>query len=65
MMLGNRLLSPEFYAKVQATRPMDAGNGRLVRNKIEEAILNQSRRLVAEKDADMSLLLLIDFELSE
>ena len=55
----------EFYAKVQATRPMDAGNGRLVRNKIEEAILNQSRRLVAEKDADMSLLLLIDFELSE
>lgn len=55
----------EFYAKVQATRPMDAGNGRLVRNKIEEAILNQSRRLVAEKDADMSLLVLMDFELSE
>lgn len=55
----------EFYAKVQATRPMDAGNGRLVRNKIEEAILNQSKRLVVEKDADMSLLVLMDFELTE
>lgn len=52
-----------FFDVVQATNPMEAGNGRLVRNKIEEAILNQSRRLVAEPDADMSLLRLMDFVL--
>lgn len=52
-----------FFDEVQATNPMEAGNGRLVRNKIEEAILNQSKRLVAETDADMSLLKLMDFVL--
>lgn len=54
-----------YFNFVQATRARDAGNGRLVRNKIEEAILNQSRRLIAEPDADMSLLLSQDFDLSE
>lgn len=51
-----------FFNEVQATDAREAGNGRLVRNKIEEAILNQSRRLIAEKDADMSLLIENDFE---
>lgn len=51
-----------FFAEVQATRAMEAGNGRLVRNKVEEAILNQSRRLVAEEFSDMSTLLDIDFD---
>ena len=37
--------------------------GHLSMNKIEEAILNQSRRLIAEPDADMSLLMSGDFEL--
>lgn len=54
-----------YFNMVQATRAMDAGNGRLVRNKLEEAILNQSRRLVAEPGADMSLLLEMDFELND
>ena len=54
-----------YFDMVQATNAMEAGNGRLVRNKIEEAILNQSRRLVAEKDADMSELVLMDFDLTE
>ena len=54
-----------YFDFVQATRAKDAGNGRLVRNKVEEAILNQSRRLVAEPDADLSLLLEMDFELEE
>ena len=54
-----------YFNFVQATRAREAGNGRLVRNKIEEAILNQSRRLVVQKDADMSLLVLMDFELEE
>ncbi|MDO4977031.1 MAG: AAA family ATPase [Eubacteriales bacterium] len=52
-----------YYTKVQATNPDTAGNGRLVRNKVEEAILNQSRRLVAEPEADLSLLILGDFVL--
>ena len=42
-----------------------AGNGRLARNKLEQAILNQSRRLVAEPNAPLDLLLWTDFELEE
>ena len=57
----DKLLS--FFDHVQHTNAREAGNGRLVRNKVEEAILNQSRRLVAEPDADLSLLTLGDFEL--
>ncbi|MBR5360596.1 MAG: AAA family ATPase, partial [Lachnospiraceae bacterium] len=51
-----------FFAHVQATNAREAGNGRLVRNKVEEAILNQSKRLVAEPDANISLLTEADFE---
>lgn len=53
-----------FYEHIQATNAREAGNGRLVRNKIEEAILNQSRRLIAEEGADMSLLTEMDFDLT-
>lgn len=65
--IDEEILDPlkAFYDNVQAKNAREAGNGRLVRNKVEEAILNQSRRLVAEPDADMSLLKLIDFELDE
>ena len=54
-----------YFNAVQALRASDAGNGRLARNKIEEAILNQSRRLVAEPDADLSLLTSSDFDLDD
>ena len=54
-----------YYNAVQAVRARDAGNGRLVRNKVEEAILNQSKRLVKEPDADMSVLVSEDFDLSD
>lgn len=54
-----------YFNAVQAVRAADAGNGRLARNKIEEAILNQSRRLVAEPEADLSLLTSLDFELDD
>lgn len=53
----------QFFDEVQSTNAREAGNGRLVRNKIEEAILNQSKRLVAEKEADLSTLVVGDFEL--
>ncbi len=54
-----------YFNAVQAVRASDAGNGRLARNKIEEAILNQSRRLVAEPDADLCLLTSQDFDLND
>ena len=54
-----------YFNAVQAVRAADAGNGRLARNKIEEAILNQSKRLVAEKDAELSLLMSKDFDLND
>ncbi len=63
--IDDAVLAPmqEFFERVQATNAREAGNGRLVRNKVEEAILNQSKRLVAEPDADISLLTQMDFEL--
>ena len=54
-----------YFNAVQMVRAADAGNGRLARNKIEEAILNQSKRLVVEKDADLSTLLSEDFDLND
>ncbi|MBR1930699.1 MAG: AAA family ATPase [Lachnospiraceae bacterium] len=54
-----------YFNAVQMTRAADAGNGRLARNKIEEAILNQSKRLVAEQDAELSVLLSEDFDLND
>ena len=54
-----------YFNAVQALRPDTAGNGRLARNKVEEAILNQSRRLAVEPNGDLSALLSGDFELND
>ncbi len=54
-----------YFNAVQLARARDAGNGRLARNKIEQAILNQSKRLAAQPDADLSLLLPEDFDLTD
>jgi SpoVK/Ycf46/Vps4 family AAA+-type ATPase len=64
--IADEALEPlhDFFDEVQATNAREAGNGRLVRNKIEEAILNQSKRLIAEEGADMSLLMSKDFDLN-
>ena len=53
-----------YFSAVQDTRSKDAGNGRLARNKLEEAMLNQSRRLAHQPQADLSLLLAEDFNVS-
>lgn len=53
----------EFYDQAQAVDAAKNGNGRLARNKLEEAILNQSRRLVAQPEAPLDLLTPGDFEL--
>lgn len=43
----------------------DAGNGRLARNMVEKAMLNQSKRIMEENETDYELLKLADFELEE
>lgn len=54
-----------YFNAVQLTRARDAGNGRLARNKVEEAILAQARRLANQPDADLCALLPEDFDLSD
>lgn len=54
----------EYFTRVQLRNSKESGNGRLARNTIEAAILNQSRRLIAEPDSSsMQELLLKDFDL--
>ena len=47
----------------QAEDAATNGNGRMARNTLEKAILNQSKRLVADPDASLELLVVGDFEL--
>lgn len=54
-----------YFNAVQAVRAKDAGNGRLVRNKVEEAVLAQSKRLIKDRGADLSVLMSEDFDLSD
>ena len=52
-----------YFGAVQALHARDAGNGRLARNKLEEAVLAQARRASSDETADLSLLLPEDFDL--
>ena len=54
-----------YYARWQAADARTAGNGRLARNTLEKAIFHQSRRLVAEPDAELDLILPSDLEFEE
>lgn len=58
-----RLPLTSWYDRKQAEDADENGNGRMARNALEKAILNQSRRLVADPDASLELLLPGDFEL--
>ena len=53
----------EYFTEVQATRATEAGNGRFARNCIEDAILNQAKRLLKETDGSLEILELSDFSL--
>ena len=55
----------EYFARRQARDPAKNGNGRMARNVVERAILNQSKRLVADPDASLELLLPGDFDLDD
>ena len=54
-----------YYKRRQALDSRTAGNGRLARNTLEKAIFHQSRRLVAEPDAELDLILPGDLEFEE
>ena len=53
----------QWYDAQQAADAATNGNGRMARNVLEKAILNQAKRLIADADADLALLLPGDFEL--
>ena len=53
-----------YFGAVQSLHARDAGNGRLVRNKLEEAVLAQARRCASDEHADLSLLVPEDFDLT-
>ena len=52
-----------WYDRKQAEDAATNGNGRMARNALEKAILNQSKRLIADPAASLELLLPGDFEL--
>lgn len=54
----------DYFTEVQSINAAEAGNGRLARNVIEDAILRQSRRLVHHPDDKMDELRLEDFDLT-
>lgn len=54
----------EYFTKVQEVRAAEAGNGRLARNIVEEAILKQSNRLVENPSQKLDKLILEDFDLT-
>lgn len=54
-----------YYDRKQVENAAENGNGRLARNTLEAAILNQGRRLAAEPEAALDELQLRDFELDE
>ncbi|MBW6410138.1 AAA family ATPase [Clostridium weizhouense] len=55
----------KLFDKKQIKGRNDSGNGRLVRNVIESAILNQSKRLLVDETAAMDLLTYDDFKFEE
>ena len=54
----------EFFDKVQSINAAEAGNGRLARNVVEDAILKQSGRVVNDSNAKIDELKLEDFDLT-
>ena len=55
----------EYFTRAQAENAAENGNGRMARNLLERAILNQSRRLAAEPQAALDELTMGDFALEE
>lgn len=52
----------EYFTTVQNTNAAEAGNGRLARNLVEEAILHQANRIVSNPEASIDELKESDFD---
>lgn len=52
----------KYFDEVQKVNAAEAGNGRLARNVIEDAIRKQSQRLMKDDSADLSILKKEDFD---
>lgn len=52
----------DFFTAVQAEHAAEAGNGRLARNELEEAILRQAKRILKNPDAALDVLERDDFD---
>lgn len=55
----------DVFERKQIKGKNDSGNGRLARNLIEAAILNQSQRIAKDNTQDLELLTVEDFELQQ
>ncbi len=53
----------DYFTIIQNQNDPNSGNGRLARNLVEDAILNQSKRLLENPDAQMNVLERQDFRL--
>lgn len=53
----------DYFTIIQNKNDPNSGNGRLARNLVEDAILNQSKRLLENPDAQMNVLERQDFRL--
>ena len=53
----------DYFTIIQNQNEPNSGNGRLARNLVEDAILNQSKRLLENPDAQMNVLERQDFRL--
>ena len=55
----------DVFERKQIKGKNDSGNGRLARNLVEAAILNQSQRIAKDNTQDLELLTAEDFELHQ
>jgi len=55
----------DYFTIIQNKNDPNSGNGRLARNLVEDAILNQSKRLLENPDAQMNVLERQDFRLGD
>lgn len=53
-----------YYDHKQKTDSRNSGNGRMARNLIEQAMINQAKRLIVENDLPLNQLILSDFDLN-
>ncbi|WP_041139243.1 AAA family ATPase [Beduini massiliensis] len=51
-----------YFEQKQKTDSQRSGNGRMARNLIEQAMINQAKRLIVEKEASINQLKLSDFD---